>query len=271
MYGAIKHRQGVEEETKAKEYYRQLQERQELYSRGLPKDYIGTLGENPLLKHSFNMGQMHKKEFEFRQALEEFNECLSHPNATEEERVAASILIGNCYYMLFEMRNAEDYYEKARDLSTRVRDERARSLGRAAALGNMGLVHAYLRKLDEALEHYNEALDIYKEIGDDEGIAKCLNNIGTTYGDLGKPDEALEYYNEALAISRKIGYQQGIANQLTNIGFTYYDMNQGKLDEALEYLEDALEAYELLGAESLIERLLKYIKTIEEVKSERIQ
>ena len=80
-------------------------------------DYIGALGENPLLKHSFNMGQKYEKELSFREAIREFKECLSHPNATDQDKVAASILIGNCYHSLSELNEEEKHYKNGLDIS----------------------------------------------------------------------------------------------------------------------------------------------------------
>ena len=68
-YRVIRKKKEEEKETKAKRYYRQLQERQVLYSRGLPIAYVNGLGKSPILKHSFNMGQKYEKESKFEEAI----------------------------------------------------------------------------------------------------------------------------------------------------------------------------------------------------------
>jgi tetratricopeptide (TPR) repeat protein len=50
----------------------------------------------------------------------------------------------------------------------------------------------------------------------DEGA--FLGNLGLAYSDLGQIEKAIEHYQQALAIHREIGYRQGEASQLGNLG-----------------------------------------------------
>lgn len=218
VYKAIKENREEEKEAKDKEYYRQLQERQDLYSRGLPTPYINGLGENPLFKHFFNRGQRYEKESKFKEAIEEFKKCLFHPNATEENKVAANILIGNCYYWLSKLKEAEKHCKEALNISKRVKDKGEKLQGKSAALGNIGLICQYLGKQDQALKYHKEALEIDKKIGYEHGIANQLGNIGLIYQCFGKPDEALKYLKEALEIFKRIGAQPQMKIVLKNIG-----------------------------------------------------
>lgn len=217
VYGVIRERKGQEQKVRVEEYYHQLHERQELYSRGLPRDYVGGLGKNPLLKHSFNMGQKYEREFKFKEAIKELKECLSHPNATEENKVAANILVGNCYYMLCRLKEAEKHYKEALNISERVKDKAERLRGRSAALGNLGLIYSDLGRPDEALKYHREALEIDREIGYQQGIASDLGNIGVIYRGLGKSEEALKHHKDALEIFKRIGAQREIEIALENI------------------------------------------------------
>jgi len=251
---------GRRRESKTREYYRQSQERRELYSKGLPTRYVDGLGENPLLKHSFKEGEKYEKEYKFDQAIEAYKKCLLHPNATEANKVAANVLIGGCHHRLSELGEAEEHYKGALSISKKVKDKDERLLGRSAALGGIGLIYSDLGKPDEALKYLEEALEIDRRIGYEQGIASSLNNIGLIYSDLGKPDEALKYHKEALEIDRRIGYEQGIARDLGNIGLIYSDL--GKPDEALKYLEEALEIDRRIGYEQGIARDLGNIGVI---------
>jgi tetratricopeptide (TPR) repeat protein len=97
---------------KTERYYQNLIERQELFSRGLPKAYINGLGDHPLLKDFLNRGFSYIKDYKYKEAVKEFEECLTHPKATESEKVAAHIEIGICYYGLSELREAEKHFRK---------------------------------------------------------------------------------------------------------------------------------------------------------------
>ena len=84
---------------------------------------------------------------------------------------------------------------------------------------------------DEALYSYQRALDIFQDIGYQNGVAATLNNIGGIYYRQEEDDEALTYYQRSLAISQDIGdlYSEGLT--LHNIGLIHY--RQGNDDEAL--------------------------------------
>ena len=63
--GVYRVKKGWEErkqDIKEKEHLSHLLERQELRARGLPEPYINGLGDNPLLKNHFNIGQRYEKE-----------------------------------------------------------------------------------------------------------------------------------------------------------------------------------------------------------------
>lgn len=216
-YRLIKGKKREEQEAEDKRYYQGLLERQELRGRDLPTPYINGLGENPLLKHSFDMGQRYEKESKFNEAIEEYKKCLSHPKAIEENKVAANVLIGDCYYVLSKLKEAENHYKEALDISKRVKDKGERLQGRAAALGNIGLIYIDLGKPDEALKYLKEALEIDRKIGYEQGRAAALCNIGVIYSELSKPDEALKYLREALETFKRIGAQRQIGILLENI------------------------------------------------------
>ncbi|OBQ23475.1 MAG: hypothetical protein AN481_14965, partial [Aphanizomenon flos-aquae LD13] len=68
-----------------------------------------------------------------------------------------------------------------------------------------------------ALDYYNQALPIYRSVGDSSGEAGTLNNIGFVYSDLGEKQKALDYYNQALPLIRAVGDPSGEATILDNI------------------------------------------------------
>ncbi|WP_341738498.1 tetratricopeptide repeat protein [Microcoleus sp. CAWBG640] len=55
----------------------------------------------------------------------------------------------------------------------------------------------------EALQFYEQALTIYREIGDRQREAASLRNLGSAYKSLGKFQRAIEFHQQSLEISRK--------------------------------------------------------------------
>jgi len=74
---------------------------------------------------------------------------------------------------------------------------------------------------DEALGHYKEALKVADKANNSGAKGVALNNIGLIYGAKGEPDEARKCFQQAWEIFREMGYKQGEANQLGNIRQTY--------------------------------------------------
>ncbi|NAS89575.1 hypothetical protein C4E24_07580, partial [ANME-1 cluster archaeon AG-394-G21] len=56
----------------------------------------------------------------------------------------------------------------------------------------------------KAIEYYEQALAIAREIGDRRGEGNSLGNLGLAYSDLGQEEKAIEYYEQALAIGKEI-------------------------------------------------------------------
>lgn len=113
-----------------------------------------------------------------------------------------------------------DYDESLRIL-TRALDIHSRlspfPRGEAVVLHNLGVHHALLGRIPEALEYYRRALRIQKQLGNRRGEGSSLGNIGCCLKDMGRIDEALEAFNEAAAISREAGNLRSLAVVLTNL------------------------------------------------------
>ncbi len=67
-------------------------------------------------------------------------------------------------------------------------------------------------------------------------------------------ERAIEFYERALVISREIGDRRGEGNRLGNLGLAYSHLGQVEGDEnhpgAREYLERALEIFEEIKSPS---------------------
>jgi CHAT domain-containing protein/tetratricopeptide (TPR) repeat protein len=90
----------------------------------------------------------------------------------------------------------------------------------------------------EALQSLEQALGIYRAIGERQGEGLALNNIGRVYSNLGQYPQALKYYEQALAIKKQVGDKVGEGITLSNIGIIY--SNRGQYARALKYHEQAL-------------------------------
>jgi len=97
-----------------------------------------------------------------------------------------------------------------------------------------------------AIEYYEQALAIQREIGDRRGEGADLGNLGLAYAALGETRRAIEYYEQQLIITREIGDRRGEGNALANMGLLV--KGQGDLARARQLWEQALEIYEAIEA-----------------------
>jgi serine/threonine protein kinase/Tfp pilus assembly protein PilF len=114
--------------------------------------------------------------------------------------------------------------------------------GLAFSLNEMASAQASLGQNKEALANFQEALQIRREIGDKRGLADTLLDLGNFQDESGGHDQALKMYKEALQLERELGSESMQAICLNNIGGVYLD--KGQYEDALTYFQQALQLRE---------------------------
>ena len=112
-------------------------------------------------------------------------------------------------------------------------------------LCSIGSVYYALDKEQQALDYYQQALTILREVGDRKGEGVTLNNIGLIYSALDKEQQALDYHQQALTISREVEDRRSEGIMLSNIGGLYTAM--GDKQQALDYYQQALSIHREVG------------------------
>ena len=93
--------------------------------------------------------------------------------------------------------------------------------GKAQALKFAGLSNYKQGKFLDALDNFNQSIEIFRQSNDIVGEANILSNIGAMYSDQGVEDKALENLLQALKLSEKANDTLRIATALINIGSIY--------------------------------------------------
>ncbi len=121
-----------------------------------------------------------------------------------------------------------------------------RSLGQkrglASSLNEMARAQASLGNTKDALSNFQQALQIRREIGDKRGLGDTLIDMGNFSDDRDDHDQALKMYKEALDLEREIGNESLQATCLNNIGAVYSE--KGQYDDALTYFQQVLQLRE---------------------------
>jgi tetratricopeptide (TPR) repeat protein len=112
-------------------------------------------------------------------------------------------------------------------------------------LGNLGVAHKKFGETKRAIEFYEQQLVIVREIGDRRGEGSALGNLGNVYLDLGETQRAIELYQQALRITQQMGDRRGEGADLGNLGNAY--ANLGETRRAIEFYEQAVRVAHEIG------------------------
>ncbi|MBD2128996.1 tetratricopeptide repeat protein [Microcoleus sp. ZQ-A2] len=112
----------------------------------------------------------------------------------------------------------------------------------AQRLNQEGLQLVNKGQFREALEQFQKALVIVKEIGERLSEGQILDNIGDVYRNLEQYPKALEFYQQALVIAKETGDRKKQATILSDIADVYENLAEypKALKFYLEYYEQAL-------------------------------
>jgi predicted ATPase/class 3 adenylate cyclase len=132
--------------------------------------------------------------------------------------------------------------------------------GVAAALNILG--RATMRQGDyaRALALHEEGLALCRECGDTNGVATSLNNLGLLMTEQGNYAQAMEFHEESLRLRRELGDRRGLAASLNNLGLVA--MEQGEYRRATAFHEDSLALHRELGDRSGIAMSLNNLGSV---------
>ncbi|BAY26973.1 TPR repeat-containing protein [Calothrix sp. NIES-2100] len=137
---------------------------------------------------------------------------------------------------------ALDYYKKALEASAnRIQEEGISSkLLRNKAVSLHNIAHIYTLKEDfkQAINLYQESLQIIAELGYMQDKARTINEIAYIYILQGLINKAVPLLQESLAIKEKSGDIKGQSKSLHNLAYVY--IIQGEVEQGIALYEKAL-------------------------------
>ncbi|MBP0021647.1 MAG: tetratricopeptide repeat protein [Cyanobacteria bacterium SBLK] len=112
-------------------------------------------------------------------------------------------------------------------------------------LGNLGIIYGSIGEYEKAIDYQQQSLAIAQEIGDPSGEGNSLNNLGSIYGLIGEYEKAIEYQQQSLAIQREIGDRSREGTSLGNLGVIYRAI--GEYEKAIDYQQQSLAIAQEIG------------------------
>jgi tetratricopeptide (TPR) repeat protein len=116
---------------------------------------------------------------------------------------------------------------------------------RAQLLDNRGNALMAVGMFDEAIALHEQALELFREQGEEEGAAIALMSIGVTLRNAGRPEEAVTRHRQARAIFQRVGPPYYVAAVWNNLAYAWLD--SGNFDQALRAAEKAVAIFQTLG------------------------
>lgn len=133
-----------------------------------------------------------------------------------------------------QLSEAEGLLRRAVRISIETDNRRSEGV----ALCTMGILKRRMGFEEQALEWYEQALEIQNELGDRWQIGIIKSCMAIAYAELGQLEKALEYCTAARDVGRETGNRIFEASQAANAGGLY--LAQGRFEMAIESLLDAV-------------------------------
>ncbi|OKH35492.1 Fis family transcriptional regulator [Nostoc calcicola FACHB-389] len=105
--------------------------------------------------------------------------------------------------------------------------------GEGKTLVNLGVAYHFLGDYRKAIEYYQQSLPILREIKDSKTEGIALYNFGNTYDSLGDYHKAIEYHQQSLKIAQEIKDREGEGAVFGGLGNAYYSLRD--YPKAIEY------------------------------------
>lgn len=134
----------------------------------------------------------------FYTELDRFVDAVSRETETApmQEKINYTYAIANYYYCRPDREKTINYYTK---LVKYITMQGGHQQKLAEAYRNMGDVFSYAGRQDSSVRYIQNALDIYRSIKDQAGIATCFRAFGGMYYDLQLYEKSIYYNNLFLA------------------------------------------------------------------------
>ena len=127
------------------------------------------------------------------------------------------------------------YANEANSLAEKINFQR----GKALALKNIGMYYFTRSRYPEAVEFWQQSLNVYTGINDEGGMSNMLNNLGSVNYNTGNTARALEFYLKSVDLAEKTGNKLRMATAYNNVGLCYM-IKPATYDQAFSYFKKGL-------------------------------
>ncbi|NET57538.1 MAG: tetratricopeptide repeat protein [Symploca sp. SIO2E6] len=203
-----------------------------------------------------NLGGIYEKQQEYQQALDSYQQALTILQEVGDQKGEAVVLhnLGVVSEHLGASEQAVDYSEEAAAIWSELgvnkpglaitlnleplilpNSPHAEKKAQVVQLYQEGVQLAKRGQYPPAIERFQEALGIARELGNQRQEWQSLNQMGLAYRSLGEYQLALDFFEQALVIHQQVSQDTGAIR--FNIGQVYSSL--GDYTQALEFYQQA--------------------------------
>ncbi|MBP8056634.1 MAG: tetratricopeptide repeat protein [Chloroflexi bacterium] len=211
-----------------------------------------------IVKHSISLGNVYMEQGNIAAARVIYEKAWQLAQGLGYVRgiINSMLQLGNAYANQGQFQEALQWFQKAKTQAevAGLRDLIALILGRQAiVLGRRGDNQA-------AITHYEQAIQLCREINNQAELGRNLSNLGNIYLRLGDPEQARQQFTAGLAVLQTTGARQLVATTILALGNAYKRL--GQYDQALSCYQQALSLSQTLGFQALIANSIGSIGSI---------
>lgn len=172
----------------------------------------------------------------FEKSIQLANQAIALADQTKHFATKGNLLRlkGNAYYFKGKYDSCSIYFYQSLKILTK--EDSPKNL--LLLHNDFGRLYRKLKDYPRALQNYESAFLIEKQLNDDELLATLYNESGIVYEEMGNYEEAINRYQRSLTIQEKRGDLVGQGYALEFIGGAY--LLQKEYSKSEDYLQKAL-------------------------------
>ncbi len=199
------------------------------------------------------LGSIYRDLTQYTKALELYQKALRASVEADniEFRVYTLNMISTVYRRTEAVKSALDYSQEALELAETVIEPKI-GLKKSiiTSLNSIAGIYQMLEQYDLAIEKYENAMILEKQLDDKEGLAVNHQNLGECYESQAKLEDALKNFRKSLVYNEMVGSNRG--KIICNYSIAHVYVHLGKIDEATTILQNNLLKAISLGDEKII-------------------
>ncbi len=203
-----------------------------------------------------NLADIYRLQSNFPKAIEYLTRCLNLAEAAGARQQVADAYIGIA--TLYYDDEPGDIDKTLEYLEKALQEYKILNSQKGLALvyGNLSAVYLNQDEFDKALEYIDKSMAIQQQLGDKSGLATSLHNRGTIRSYQGRYAEALADFKKEVDIFKMMGDQEGLADAYISIGDLW--IQQERYPLAIQMCDNALQIARTFGSPNFNEMYACY-------------